>query len=142
MKKTAVSVCTALVLALGVSGSLLQVMAADSAALQATTSMSELMTRVVQPTSDAVFYVSRTPPETDEDWRHLENQSLMLAESANLLLIPGYVREQEQWIADSLLMRDAAVAAYEASKNKDLFALEELNGVLYESCESCHNAAR
>ncbi|MDO8908365.1 MAG: hypothetical protein Q7W55_07685 [Pseudohongiella sp.] len=142
MKKTTVSVCTTLVLVLGVASSLWVVSAADSAALQATTSMSELMTRVVQPTSDAVFYVSRTPPATDEDWRRLENQTLMLAESANLLLIPGYVREQEQWTTDSLLMRDAAVAAYAASKNKDLFALEDLNGALYESCESCHNATR
>jgi hypothetical protein len=142
MKKKLVLVCAGVVMTLVFSGSLLKVMAADTATLQATTSMSELMTRVVQPTSDAVFYVSRTPPESDEDWRRLQNQTLMLAESANLLLIPGYVRQQQQWVTDSLLMRDAAVAAYEAAKSKDLFALEELNGALYESCESCHNAAR
>jgi hypothetical protein len=142
MKKKAVLIGAVLVVAFGFSGSLLKVMAADSATLQATTSMSELMTRVVQPTSDAVFYISRTPPESGEDWRRLENQTLMLAESANLLLIPCYVRQQQQWVTDSLLMRDAAVAAYEAAKRKDLFALEELNSALYESCESCHNAAR
>lgn len=109
---------------------------------QATASMSELMTRVIQPTSDAVFYVGRTPPETDEDWRRLENQTLTLAESANLLLIPGYIRDQQQWLTDSLLMRNAAVAAYEAAKNKDMATLEELNNALYESCESCHDATR
>jgi hypothetical protein len=117
-------------------------LAADNATPQASASMSELMTRIVQPTSDAVFYVSRTPPQSDDDWRQLENKTLMLAESANLLLIPGYVRDQQQWIRDSLLMRDAAVAAFKAAQGKDLPALEELNNALYESCENCHMATR
>lgn len=132
----------AIVAAVMVAGSSWIVGAAEPAGPQALASMNEMMTRIVQPTSDAVFYVSRTPPESDEDWRRLENQTLMLAESANLLLIPGYLREQQQWIRDSLMMRDAATAAYTAARNKDLMALEELNGALYESCESCHNAAR
>lgn len=118
------------------------VSAADSASPQATTNLSEMMTRIVQPSSDAVFYVSRTPPQTDEDWRRLENQTLMLAESANLLLMPGYVQAQEQWLRDSLLMRNAAVAAYKAAQTKDLAALEGLNTALYESCENCHMATR
>jgi hypothetical protein len=118
------------------------VSAADSASPQATTNLSEMMTRIVQPSSDAVFYVARTPPQTDEDWRRLESQTLMLAESANLLLMPGYVQAQEQWLRDSLLMRNAAVAAYKAAQTKDLAALEELNNALYESCENCHMATR
>lgn len=128
----------------GLAGVLLAMtaMAADNTAPQASASMSELMTRIVQPTSDAVFYVSRTPPQSDDDWRQLENNTLMLAESANLLLIPGYVQAQEQWLRDSLLMRDAAVAAFKAAQAKDLPALEELNNALYESCENCHTATR
>jgi len=127
---------------LGVAMAATLVSAAEIAAPQATTTMSEMMTRIVQPNSDAVFYVSRTPPQTDEDWRRLENQTLMLAESANLLLMPGYVQAQEQWLRDSLLMRNAAVAAYNAAQTKDLATLEELNNVLYESCENCHMATR
>lgn len=129
---------------LGLAGVVLTMtaLAADNAAPQASASMSELMTRIVQPTSDAVFYVSRTPPQSDDDWRQLENKTLMLAESANLLLIPGYLRDQDQWIRDSLLMRDAAVAAYKAAQAKDLPVLEELNNALYESCENCHMATR
>lgn len=118
------------------------VSAADVPSPQATATMSEMMTRIVQPSSDAVFYVARTPPQTEEDWRRLENQTLMLAESANLLLLPGYVQAQEQWLRDSLSMRNAAVAAYKAAQTKDLPALEELNNALYESCENCHMATR
>lgn len=133
---------TAVACAAGLMSASWWALAAESASPQALASMSELMTRVIQPTSDAVFYVSRTPPESDEDWRRLENQTLMLAESANLLLIPGYVRDQPQWFTDTLLMREASVAAYNAARNRDLMALEDLNGALYESCESCHNATR
>jgi cytochrome c556 len=46
------------------------------------------------------------------------------------------------WLRDSLLMRNAAVAAYKAAQTKDLAALEGLNNALYESCESCHMATR
>lgn len=117
------------------------VLAAESS-LQATADMSALMTRIIQPASDAVFYVSRFPPEDEAAWREMENQTLMLAESSNLLLVPGYAQASEQWLRDTLLMRDAAVAAWEAAKAKDLEALMDLNGALYESCESCHSATR
>ena len=129
-----ISAAALLVLSVGV-------LAAESA-MQATASMSELMTRVIQPTSDAVFYVSRFPPEDDAAWRQMENMTLMLAESANLLLMPGYTQGSEQWLRDTLLMRDAAVAAWKAAQARDLDALMDLNGALYESCESCHNATR
>lgn len=116
-------------------------LAAESS-MRATASMAELMTRIIQPTSDAVFYVSRFPPEDDAAWQDMESKTLMLAESANLLLLPGYVQAQDQWLRDTLLMRDAAMAAWEAAKAKDIDALMDLNGALYESCESCHNATR
>lgn len=117
-------------------------MSAEESSPQATASMSELMTRIVQPTSDAVFYVSRFPPEDDTAWRELENKALMLAESANLLLIPGYAQAQQQWVRDALMMRDASVRAVKAAQAKDLDALMDLNNDLYESCESCHTATR
>jgi len=119
-----------------------RLMSAEESSPQATASMSELMTRIVQPTSDAVFYVSRFPPEDDTAWRELENKALTLAESANLLLIPGYVQPQQQWLRDALLMRDASVRAVRAAQARDLDALMDLNNDLYESCESCHTATR
>ena len=35
----------------------------------------------------------------------------MVAESANLLMLPGRVRDQERWIADAKLMLDAGLIA-------------------------------
>jgi hypothetical protein len=100
--------------------------------------MSELMIRVIYPSSDAVFYITTRTPETDVQWGELQGQTLMLAESANLLMMPGHARDQERWMADAKLMRDAGTAAFKAAKAKDVAALEALNEQLYQSCTTCH----
>jgi len=100
--------------------------------------MSELMIRVIYPSSDAVFYIATRTPETEVQWGELQGQTLMLAESANLLMMPGHARDQEQWMADAKLMRDAGTAAFKAAKAKDVAALEAVNDQLYQSCTTCH----
>jgi len=104
--------------------------------------MSELMIRIFYPTSDAVFYVSTREPKTDAEWGELQAKTLTLAESANLLLLPGRARDQDRWIADAKLLLDAGAAAYQAAKRKDLNALVELNDALYASCVTCHQHYR
>jgi hypothetical protein len=100
--------------------------------------MSELMVDVLYPASDAVFYIeSRTPTNSDE-WALLQMQTLMIAEAANLLMMPERARDQEQWMVDSQLMLDAGEAAYRAAKDRDVPALVALNDQLYTSCLECH----
>lgn len=103
--------------------------------------MSELMVHMILPTSDAVFYVSSRTPETDEQWKTLQAQTLTLAESANLLIMPGRTRPG-QWNRDSRQMLDAAWAAFKAAKARDLAGVEAVSDQLYESCVSCHKAYR
>ena len=50
----------------------------------------------------------------------------------------GHARDQEQWMADAKLMRDAGAAAFKAAKAKDVAALEAVNDQLYQSCTTCH----
>src|SRR5690606_6039701 len=109
---------------------------------QALTSINEMMNRIVRPTSDVVFYVAAEAPASDEAWLNVEDSASTLAESANLLLMSGYVRPGERWAQDVAAMREAALAAFEAAKNRDVSLLEELGNTLYESCESCHTANR
>ncbi|MSR20151.1 MAG: hypothetical protein EXR91_04125 [Gemmatimonadetes bacterium] len=105
-------------------------------------SMSELMVDFIYPASDAVFYISsRTPTDSDE-WMVLQGQTLMLAESANLLMMPGRARDQDRWMTDAQLMLDAGEAAYRAAKDRDVPALEALSDQLYESCVTCHRDYR
>ncbi len=60
--------------------------------------MSQLMIDIIYPTSDALFYVDREPPENQHEWSLLRAQALMLAESGNLIMMAGRARDQENWI--------------------------------------------
>jgi len=103
---------------------------------------SELMADVILPTSDAIFYITTRTPGTAEEWGVLQGQALMLAESANLLTMPGYARDDSQWMSDARLMLDAGRAAYGAVKQRDVATLEALSDPLYESCLTCHEHYR
>ena len=111
---------------------------APSSDLKVIGTMSELMIRIIYPSSDAVFYITTRTPETEVQWGELQGQTLMLAESANILMLPGHARDQEQWMADAKLMREAGAAAFKAAKAKDVKALEAVNDQLYQSCTTCH----
>jgi hypothetical protein len=104
--------------------------------------MGELMRLVIYPTSDAVFYISTRTPHTDAEWADLQAKTLMLAESGNLLMLPGLARDRERWMADAQLMRDAGSTAFKAARARDVGALEAVNDALYESCVACHRHYR
>lgn len=105
-------------------------------------SMSDLMVKIIYPTSDALFYIESRTPTTETEWTALEGQALMLAESANLLMMPGRARDQKQWMADATLMLDAGAAAVKAVKTRNVEAISTLNEQLLESCTSCHKHYR
>lgn len=105
-------------------------------------SMSDLMVKIIYPTSDALFYIESRTPTTDAEWNALEGQALMLAESANLLMMPGRARDRQQWMTDSKLMLDAGAAAVKAIKAKSVDGVTAVNDQLLESCTSCHRHYR
>lgn len=105
-------------------------------------SMSDLMVKIIYPTSDAIFYVESRTPTNDAEWTALEGQALMLAESANLLMMPGRARDKKQWMADAKLMLDAGAAAVKAAKTKNVEAVSAVSDQLLESCTSCHKHYR
>ena len=104
--------------------------------------MSDLMVKIIYPASDALFYIESRTPSTEAEWTSLQGQALMVAESANLLMMPGRARDQKQWMADSKLMLDAGAAAYAAAKRKDVAGIAALSDQLMESCTSCHKHYR
>jgi len=100
------------------------------------------MVDFLYPAGDAVFYIETRTPTTSEEWTALAGQTLMLAETANLLMMPGRARDQDQWMADAQLLLEAGEAAYRAAKDRDVEALVALNDQLYESCVTCHQHYR
>jgi hypothetical protein len=105
-------------------------------------SMSDLMVKIIYPASDALFYIESRTPKTDAEWVVLEGQALMVAESANLLMLPGRARDQKQWMADAKLMLEAGAAAVKFAKTRNVEAIAGLSDQLMESCTSCHKNYR
>ncbi len=100
--------------------------------------MSELMVKIIYPASDAIFYISSRTPETDAEWATLQGQALVVAESANLIMMPRRAYDKDRWMRDSKLMLDAGRAAYKAAMEKDVEALVALSDQMYQSCVVCH----
>jgi hypothetical protein len=109
---------------------------------QPASTMSELMVTIIYPASDAIFYVTTREPKSEAEWVELQGKALAVAESANLLMMPGRARDQDRWMRDARLMLDAGRAAFRAAKAKDVAALDALNDQLYTSCTSCHQHYR
>jgi lipocalin-like protein len=110
--------------------------------MQPASTMSELMVKIIYPASDAIFYITTREPKSEAEWVELQGKALAVAESANLLMMPGRARDQDRWMRDARLMLDAGRAAFRAAKAKDLAALDALNDQLYTSCTTCHQHYR
>ncbi len=100
--------------------------------------MSQLMIDIIYPTSDAIFYVDREPPKTQQDWTTLRSQALTLAESGNLLMMDGRARDQGNWIKESKMLVDIGTAAYKAAQAKNIDGIRALNDSLNAACVTCH----
>jgi hypothetical protein len=104
--------------------------------------MSEIMIDIIFPTSNEVFYVNREPNKTEKDWEDLRNNSLVLAEAANLLMAENRAKDKDRWMKDAQLLWEVGNKAFKAAKAKDLEGLKALNDDLYEACQSCHEHYR
>jgi cytochrome c556 len=110
--------------------------------LKSVGTMSELMIDVIFPTSNEVFYVGRNEQKSLKDWEDLVNNSLMLAEAANLLMAPNRAKDNDRWMKDAKLLLVVGEKAFKLAKAKDLEGIKALNDDLYEACQSCHEHYR
>jgi hypothetical protein len=104
--------------------------------------MKQLMIDIIYPTSDAMFYIERAAPKTEADWNIIRNQALTLAESGNLILMPGRAREPGNWVKETKMMIAAAKACYKAALAKDMAGVLAQGDALTESCIACHKEYR
>jgi len=110
--------------------------------------MKDLMKHVVDPAADIVWASSGTvvdqhgttdlSPTTPEGWANIENHSAMVAETANLLMLPGRARNDPTWDRFALQLHDAAMASMRAAENHDRAGLVRTGGDIYAACTQCH----
>jgi hypothetical protein len=90
---------------------------------------------------DAVVYnngVLEHAPKTDEEWEAVEHGAIALAESANLLLLPGRAIDDGEWVKMTHALAAAAVKARDAALAKNVDQLFDAGGAIYDTCTACH----
>jgi cytochrome c553 len=98
----------------------------------------QLMKAMVIPSSDVIFKISNDAPKNDKDWAVIQNNALLLAESGNLLMMPGRAKDDGEWMKDARALVDAGSAAFKAANAKDINALGDISDDILTTCETCH----
>jgi hypothetical protein len=77
-------------------------------------------------------------PTTKEGWLAAESGAITVAEAANLIKLPGYRLDDEDWPRFADVLHDRAVDAQKAIQKRDAAAMAVTGGDLYQVCEDCH----
>ena len=106
-----------------------------------------------------------TRPTTDEEWARVRAGAITLAESANLLMIPGrrvarpgeksetpgvelepeemdvlIAKDRTSWDKHARDLYNAAMIAAQAAERKDADKIFEIGESIEHACEGCHRA--
>jgi hypothetical protein len=99
----------------------------------------QVMLGIVKPTSDIIFKVAGEAPKDDNEWAAVQNSALMLAETGNLLLLPGRAKDTNGvWRKNAKALIAAGTQAFKAANAKDANALTDIGDKIDETCEGCH----
>jgi hypothetical protein len=98
----------------------------------------QIMLGIVAPTSDVIFKVPSQAPKDDKEWKTVQDSALMLAETGNLLLIPGRAKDQGDWTKFSKSLIEQGSKAFKAANAKDAKSLEDIGNDIDDVCETCH----
>jgi hypothetical protein len=131
--------------------------------------MNQLMRGVLYPAANVVFSAQADDPgevklsftadpamatdpllSTFGGWQAIENAALALAESANLLTIPGRScangvpapTKDPAWAMFVQELRDASMKSYTAAVARDQDRMVELSETLSAACAGCHRKWR
>jgi hypothetical protein len=122
--------------------------------------LAQVMRGILFPNSNIIFDAQNNDPtkkKADEQfgnpyggWQNVENAAIALAESANLLIIPGRLcsnkkpapNAQADWPMLVQGLRDAAMVSYKAAQSKNMDSIVDAAGTLTEACSACHDKYR
>jgi hypothetical protein len=108
----------------------------------------QIMDAIVMPAAYEVFEsvaVIVTADKTDErqprtqmEWDHVGANAAALIEAGNLMLMGKRVVDDDDWIAMTRAMMDAAGVALKATEARDVEALFASGEGINEACDTCH----
>lgn len=110
--------------------------------------MKQTMNWVLDPAADTIWGfagVVITPdgetdlsPKNDEDWAKVKHAAWVIAESGNLLMMPGHAHDEADWREFSRALTAMGERAIHIAEVQDADALFEVGGHLYNVCVACH----
>jgi hypothetical protein len=105
----------------------------------------QIMETTIEPVSNKVFDAAAWEngvqvggPKTDDDWKLVEANALMLAETGNLLLMGSRKKDAGGWVTRTQAMMDAAKEAARAAAAKNTDAVFNAGTKIYLACTGCH----
>lgn len=101
-------------------------------------SMHEFMEYVFQPTYRRLKKTMATEPANNAGWKAMKSDSLILAESCNLLFQRTPEEDGADWNQHSIDSRSGGAALYQAARKKDFAAATKSWQAMLESCNACH----
>jgi len=102
-------------------------------------SVQQVMKLITIPASDVIFGAAGDAPKTDSAWLNILYNAMLVAESGNLLMMPGRARDNEDWMKQSQALLDAAMIAFTAAEAKNADRLADAGDTIYSTCQSCHD---
>lgn len=82
--------------------------------------------------------IEETAPKNDEEWAVVANNAAMVAESGNLLMMPGRAIDNGDWMKFAQEMVKQATAALKAAEAQDKDGILTAGGYLNLTCDECH----
>ena len=103
-----------------------------------------VMAGLAKANFDGLVRNLKQPPADAEMWMFIRGQSLLVAESANLLMIrpPQNRQAQPLWMARAVEMREAGSKVARSAAKKDYPAAQIALVGLANSCNRCHESFR
>jgi hypothetical protein len=102
---------------------------------------------ILEPAADVIWDSAGTiitaegrtelAPTTDAGWDDVRKHAAILAEAANLLMLPGRAAGDD-WIAYARALQTTGRQALTAAEARDADALFEAGGQIYQACVACH----
>ncbi len=115
-----------------------------------TLTMQELMLYVLEPAADGLWSTAgwvegrdgyrELYPTTDEGWEHVVASAAMVAESGNLLTLPGRALDNDAWTIYSEGLTQAGFRAMAAAVTRNKEDLFQAGADIYSVCSACHQA--
>jgi hypothetical protein len=120
-----------------------------SAAIYNTTlTTQEIMALVLEPASDILWDsggwvldssgYEELYPTTDEGWAYVRAQAAIVAETGNLLALPGRAEDNDAWMVYSQGLSDAGLRAMRAAEEQNEEEFFQAGAQIYSVCSACH----